>query len=605
MGNKANKNIANIVNNPPPKVIVGIDFGTSGVAYAFSFQNNQSQIYLSDFEGQSADKKVPTEIILDNDLKEILSFGHECSGYIMCHHDKNSYQYFKDIKMNLYKKLDKIKSTNGKEADIEIIISKILRKLSMEAISQIKNNHDDTITEKDIKWVVTIPAIWEEKSKKIMINASISAGLIDEDSDKSLFLALEPEVAGLFYFSSFASLNHKNINNGLPYVICDIGAGTVDICTHRKVINEGLTKPLNAHSNTNEIFDSELIEEYPPIGGDYGGDVINKKFIKRFIMELFGEERVNKLKNNPANEDWIEFEEKIEKLKRSFNNYETADHFLDCRLFEDKSINKNLDDYISEYNNKEHKYKYNITRKADKDWGLLFPINVFSDIIKKISKKIFIKLEEIYNNVHTGNVIFTGAGSRNYTICQYIEEFAKEKNLNIHISAAAQPEVSILKGAVLFGFNSNIIRKRKSKYTIGIKVHKDWNESKHKGKGEKIYNEIEKKDKCCNLFSKFITRNQYIEFDEVISKEYIAIEIKPSIIFYKTLKEDCTYIDEKDENNKLIIEKFGEVEFDIGHDFDINNRDVRIDMKLGGTYIYVSAVYLKNGKKLKTTQNFI
>ena len=148
MGNKANKNIANIVNNTPPKVVVGIDFGTSGVAYAFSFQNNQSQIFLSDFEGQSADKKIPTEIILDNELKEILSFGHECSGYIKCHHDKNSYQYFKDIKMNLYKKLDKIKSTNGKEADIEIIISKILRKLSMEAISQIKNNHDDTITEK-------------------------------------------------------------------------------------------------------------------------------------------------------------------------------------------------------------------------------------------------------------------------------------------------------------------------------------------------------------------------------------------------------------------------------------------------------------------------
>ena len=107
------------------------------------------------------------------------------------------------------------------------------------------------------------------------------------------------------------------------------------------------------------------------------------------------------------------------------------------------------------------------------------------------------------------------------------------------------------------------------------------------------------------MFSKFITRNQFIEFDEVISKEFVAIEIKPSIIFYKTLKEDCTYIDEKDENNKLIIEKFGEVEFDIGHDFDINNREVRIDMKLGGTYIYVSAVYLKNGKKLKTIQNFI
>ena len=26
----------------------------------------------------------------------------------------------------------------------------------------------------------------------------------------------------------------ENINEGKPYIICDIGGGTVDICTHRK-----------------------------------------------------------------------------------------------------------------------------------------------------------------------------------------------------------------------------------------------------------------------------------------------------------------------------------------------------------------------------------
>jgi len=86
----------------------------------------------------------------------------------------------------------------------------------------------------------------------------------------------------------------------------------------------------------------------------------------------------------------------------------------------------------------------------------------------------------------------------------------------------------------------------------------------------------------------------------LISKKFTVIKIKPSIVFYKTLKENCTYIDEKDENGQLIIEEFGEVEVDLEKDFDLSKRDVRIDMKIGGTYIYATAVYLKTGKITKT-----
>ena len=94
-----------------------------------------------------------------------------CKHYIKTH-DKDTYQYFKNIKMNLYNKIYTIKSTNGKEAFIEDIISKILKKISENAFLQIKNSLGETLQKKDIKWIVTIPAIWEEKSKQIMINAS-------------------------------------------------------------------------------------------------------------------------------------------------------------------------------------------------------------------------------------------------------------------------------------------------------------------------------------------------------------------------------------------------------------------------------------------------
>ena len=573
------------------KVIVGIDFGTSGIGYAYSFSSdNPNSIILSDFHGQGADNKVPSEIILDHYLEDVLAFGAECKGYIGTH-DKSEYEYFKNIKMNLYHKKYTIKSTNGKEANIELIITKILKIISENAITQIQRSNK-IIKKENIKWVVTIPAIWEEKSKQIMINASIKAGLIKENEDKSLFLALEPEVAGIYYYISSQAYKDSGdiifISEGKPYIICDIGGGTVDICTHRKIMKDNKT--------------SELIEEYPPIGGDYGGYKINEEFIKRLIFELFGEEKVNKLQiNSKDNEEWNKFENDIEELKISCYENEFANLTLDCELFEDESDEKTLDDYIRAYDKKNLKYKYKIQKK--KKWKLEFSSQIFIDIAKELSQKIFSKIEEIYNNVHTGNIILTGAGSKNDVISNYFYDFANEKKMKIEITIPPFREISIMKGAVLFGFQSNIIRKRKARYTLGIKIFDTW-EDKYEGKGIKEYSELYQNYFCENLFSKFITRNEYIEFDSIIKNDYDATGSNPSIILYKTLKENCTFIDEKDENGKLIIEEFGSFDFDIGEDFDKDDRRIIIEMKLGGTYIDVCAIYVKTGKKIRSTQFF-
>ena len=124
----------------------------------------------------------------------------------------------------------------------------------------------------------------------------------------------------------------------------------------------------------------------------------------------------------------------------------------------------------------------------------------------------------------------------------------------------------------------------------------EWNEDLHKEKGKKEKYDLFDENYCSNLFSKFITINEYINFDQVITKRYGALVPNPSIIFYRTERENCTFIDEKNENDKLIIEKFGEVKFKIGKDYDKNNNTVRIDMKFGGTYIDVLAVYLKTSQ---------
>ena len=80
-----------------PKIMIGI------VGYAYGYFNKKQNIFQSDFNGQSRAKKIPTKIILDTDLNDVLVFWEECKGYITGYGKKN-YEYFKKIKMNLYNK---------------------------------------------------------------------------------------------------------------------------------------------------------------------------------------------------------------------------------------------------------------------------------------------------------------------------------------------------------------------------------------------------------------------------------------------------------------------------------------------------------------------
>ena len=157
------------------KVIVAIDFGTSGTTYAFAFLDSKEDIICAKWSDISNSKNL-TEIILDENY-ETIKFGKECQEYLseQSSSEKNFY-HFTDIKMKLYKNETRIKANNNDkiELDIDIVISKILLKIKEIAIKEI-NYLRPSIKESNIKWKVTVPAIWSNKSKDIMQKASVKA----------------------------------------------------------------------------------------------------------------------------------------------------------------------------------------------------------------------------------------------------------------------------------------------------------------------------------------------------------------------------------------------------------------------------------------------
>ena len=566
------------------QIIIGIDFGTSGLCFSYgTLINGDIEPHIGHFDGQGRDNKILNEIILDDNLTQVLAFGNDCNSFLCSAHNCK-FHHFKNIKMNLYNNLDKVKALNSdKEVDIEYIIKLILIETKKKAIEQIRLSIPN-LDEKNIHYVITVPAIWDIKCKQKMIIASQQAGLIREDDDFSNFFALEPEAASIFlsYENNgkpcYQEINHHLTN--VPFILCDFGSGTVDIVTHKKKVENNVLK---------------FEELYPPVGNNLGSNKINEYFIDRVIKPLIGEDNLNQIKKalygTQDYESWSRFEKAIEEFKKNFKAKEqlNLDYEIDCSFFQ--VIEMNISEKIQNFNNNN---KWKLTSGRFDKYKIRFPFQIIYDFMVELINSIIeliIPITESIKEINT--IIFCGGASTNPILYKILDNSYLHK---MNLIKAANPEIAISQGSVLFSSLQNDVF-RKAKYTFGIKVSKKWKDSIHNSGGKKRFDEIEKIFKCTNIFSKFITKGDELRPDEIIEKSYNIKGPKATIELYKTEENNVLFCDQKDENGKLKIWKFAEYEIDVGNDFDIKEKEIIVKMKLGGTYITSMAIYCKTNKK--------
>ena len=572
------------------EVVVGIDFGSSGSGFAYSFKN-ENDINHGYICGSNVDGKVPTEIILD-DFNNVLEFGASCKQYLK-EKGINSGHYFKEIKMNLYSNQDYIKSVNTEKIlSLRIVIQKVLEKIKELACGELKKLRNQ-IKDTSIKWVVTVPAIWDDIQKGIMMEACIKAGLINENVDKSLFFALEPEAASL-YCSRNKDINQEYLKKGKYYIICDLGGGTGDIVTHLVGNNKNLE------------------EIKPACGGNYGSNEIDKKIFNELIYDLFGYRNFNeakkkfKEKNIPEDEgvffdDWCELERQIKDFKEGanlekINNYEKFP--IRCSLFQDLfDEDESINDLVNKYNRNNCFFDNDIklSVKSKNKWIIDFPYKIIYNYIKHQVNDICKTIKEILSEskVNIDSLIFVGGYCSNEILISLIKNELKYDNL--HFLQPSKPCLAIMEGAVLFGINPNIINSRKAKYTIGMSINDTWDESKHSKLGTKMYDD-ENIARCKDCFSKFIEVNQNLKIDEKITNIYYLLNPRSCALrFYQTLNPNPIFTFEKG------VEKIGECILDTGKDNPVGERKIEVTMKFGGTFIDVKGKHEKTGKEVHTS----
>ena len=582
------------------EVVVGIDFGSSGSGFAYSYFDKNKIIHGQIFNA-SVDYKVPTEIILD-DNNYTLQFGGECVKYLK-EKGLSTGHYFKGIKMHLYENKNTIISNNtGKELPLKLVIQRVLEKLKEIAIKEISKNRPKLAKETEkIKWVVTVPAIWDEHQKSVMMEACTGAGLINQYTDKSLFFALEPEAASL-YCSINKEIDQQYFQKGEYYIICDLGGGTGDIVAHL----------VGSNNHLNEII--------PSCGGNFGSNEIDKLIFQEIIFKLFGCKDFNDFylkykKKNGNNEetdkselynDWTEIEREVKDFKEGATNVkinQNIKYTINFSLFQDIfDDDVDINDLVKEYNDNIYDKELELTvKKNKKKWIVEFPYKIIYNYIKNQANSICNIINNINSKEEIKTLIFVGGYCSNEILTNLIKEGLNKVNTFLQPS---NPSLSIMEGAVLFGIEPSTINVRKAKYTIGKKVNIQWDDQKHSNGGKKYFNEEKQKWYCRGCFDKFIEINQDLKYEQEISHiSSITITSKnkkaTTMEFYKTKKVNPVFVYEEG------IEKIGECRLEIDKEYDnYEGRRIKTIMKFGGTFIDIIAIHLKTGISVKTILTF-
>ena len=540
------------------KAIISIDFGSSYSGFAIAFAENSIESKVENIQ--------PSTIVIQKDNLKGYRYGNDAENF-MNEPRSDEYIYFDRIKTKLDPKFkndvqSKIyidsKYPPNYKINLRIIITEYLKMFSDDALKYYNQKGNTNYSKNDIKWIVTVPAIWNEYGKQFMRNCAKRAGM------NKVLIALEPEAASLTMFKD-DNVDQKYKQKGKVFMLIDAGGYTLDI-------------------TINEIVDvfGNLKQLSPPSGGAYGSMNINDYLIK-IVEETFTKEKIENLIKNRY-DLWKITLDSIEKKKKELRGDESdANNYkIDIRLENvcepgyfgwifGKKCNKKISYGIVEYDNKYLYIPKDMMKKI-----LLLNINKIINHIQKL----------IIDFPNIDLLVLTGGFSK----CNILKEEIK-KNFNYPYKELIDPEVSIMRGAAIYGIEPNQIVSRKSPYTIGTQKYTT------RLKGSECRNRYKGK---CEYFDLFIRKGEDIKNNEAIFHYYTPIdEDQNSVWFplYFSLFKDPLYIDEN-------IFKVSEFSMPI-NEMNIPREERVFELKMEfGSCITVSAKNLVTKESIKMFANY-
>ncbi|XP_078320398.1 heat shock 70 kDa protein 12B-like [Crassostrea virginica] len=316
--------------------------------------------------------------------------------------------------------------TGKKELPISKILQESIRYFFVKALETLSKERN--IKREDVYWVLTVPAIWNESEKQIMEEAAKMVGL----SHGSFTLVSAKEAALLLtkQESLFCKIRDGtedfvpfNPTKMPTFMVMDLGGGAAEITVHK-----GQLSPKKIVM-TNE---------------DCGGSKINEAFLQIW-KDIFGAD-LNKCNEN--------YPDEIHEILQNFELVKRSNSDKNCIEIPIPECIRELEGYKEQIENSEKYPGLKVVRGK-----VHIPIVIIRDLYSKVINEIKRTIYSLVKEDPISVIILVGGFSESNLIFESLKGFYQD----IQILRPHESGLSILKGAVMYGFQHLQISGRDSK----------------------------------------------------------------------------------------------------------------------------------------------
>jgi len=562
--------------------IIAIDFGTGASGYAITpklLENGKARIEVFNPCDESDDQKTSTVILFDNEYN-FIAFGQPAlQRYAELIDDGETGLLFQTYKMHLLHMHTNAIALDGREMPLTTVISETLRYIADKAMAKLKEQIGKVVKSK-IKWVMTVPALWSEEHKQFMRKACVDAGIVEQADSASLLLCLEPEGASISVREDSEETLKDQMTKGKVVMVLDCGGGTVDITVHKLQCDP-----------TERFLCEELL---PSSGGCEWGSKFVDQYFEEFMKEFLGEELHELYMKNAVGR--LDILKHFEMLKRKFCPGQDERSRLQLSHMGKDLTSEKLSKLVERYN-ASHPTEYALKTRGSSNLDLTpaLMISFFRPLFENIKSKVGQLIGQIHDKAEELQFVFMVGG---FSESPFLKQEIKQafETPSIQVLVPRRPQVSVLRGACLFGLNPRSITSRIAKKTYGINTLTTFDPERHP-ETKKVT--IDGEDFCEDVFDPFVRSGDSIGVDEVQLKTYCPVRSRQTVmrvIFYCTDSPDVDFVDEEG------VSQLGELCVDIGRPFQsVEDKTVKVQLKFGATHIYASATN-KEGTEMRNCE---
>lgn len=493
------------------KIVVGLDFGTNGTGFSFSFRADSRKTIHNFQDWDECDHrycKTLSGVLYDRD-HNVLSWGYPAQREYLAQDDDDSNKnvLFKYFKLHFQNNPKGSFVQEGFEQPTHIIMEEYLYKVR-ELIMSVVTKFDPSIEQKDIRWCFTVPVVWEEHHKKEFRKIAVNALYIEEENcpENDFMIVTEAEAAAVYCIDNEKAKGDIDLQPGDTIMIVDAGGGTVDITVHKL-------------DDLNRLKTVSI-----PSGNMYGSTSLDDGFLK-VLKDHIGERTVDDFKTeNPLL--FSDIMSSWEKAKRGANDIK-------------KSLKLNLPPKFVKVTK--------FSSIVDDETGKLSPTMVEQIFKIPIDKTIQLVKQQLETaryalKKHVNYIFLVGGFGQNEIFRKMLRECETKHTKIIMPKFSGE---AVVNGAAMIGRDPSFIQTRRARYTYGVGVNQFFNPSIHERSrcSEKMIG-VEKLVE--GVFKKFVKSGQEVATDKVEEHTFdlSPYQTEANVTIYFTEKMDVKYVDE-------------------------------------------------------------